>query len=89
MMASLSINYWNCQGLGARGPNTQRKIAFLETHFSSRPFDILALVETRHTVDDDLPNLIHEYSLTHHIVHTPMHASGTCGGIVVIMSTFF
>ena len=88
-MASLSINCWNCQGLGARGPNTKGKMAFLEKQFSSRPFDVLALVETRHTVVEDLPNLIHEYSLTHHIVHTPMHTADTCGGIVVIMSKIF
>ena len=89
MMATLSINCWNCQGLGALGPNTQMKMDFLETHFSSRPFDILGLVETRHSADDDLPNLIHEYSLTHHIVHTHMHASDTCGGILVVMSKLF
>ena len=87
-MMMMSINCWNCQGLGAT-PNTQKKMEFLETQFSSRPFDILALVETRHSVDDDLPNLIHEYSLTHHMVHTPMQASDTCGGIVVVMSKLF
>ena len=88
-MASLSINCWNCQGLGARSYNTQAKMDFLETHFSSSPFDILGLLETHHRDDDDIPILIQNYSITHHVTHTPMHESDSSGGIVVIISKIF
>ena len=88
-MATLSINCWNCRGINARSPNTQLKMDFLETHFSSKPFDILALVETHHRDEDDFPELLKEYRLTHHFRHTPQQVSDTCGGIVVVISSIF
>ena len=88
-MASLSINSWNCRGLNAGSANTQLKMDFLESHFSSRPFDILGLVETHHRNEDHFPPLIREYALTHHLSHTPMQASDSCGGIVVVYSKLF
>ena len=88
-MATLSINCWNCRGLNARSPNTQLKMDFLETHFSSHPFDILGLVETHHSSEDDFPEFIQEYRLTHHLQHTPKSSTDTCGGIVVVISKIF
>ena len=88
-MATLSINCWNCRSLSVHSANTQSKMDFLETHFSSRPFDILGLVETRHHTADDFPDLIKEYGLTHHLTHSPMHTTDTCGGIVVVVSRVF
>ena len=62
---------------------------FLETHFSSHPFDILGLVETHHSSDADFPDLINEYNLTHHLLHTPNVPSDKFGGIVVLISRIF
>ena len=89
MMGSLSINCWNCRGFSAHSSNTNAKLEFLETHFFSKPFDVLGLVENHHGSEADFPPLLQEYTLTHHLLHTPMHASDTCGGIVVVISKLF
>ena len=53
------------------------------------PFDILGLVETHHCDEADFPELIRDYSLTHHLLHTPKSPTDTCGGIVVVISKIF
>ena len=89
-MASFNVTSWNCRGIKARSPKTQAKADFLETHFSTRPFDILALLETHHKDLDDFPDLLQGYTHTHHCIHTPTQAPEThCGIIVVIDKTTF
>ena len=62
---------------------------FLETHFAPHPFDVLGLLDTHHSDESDFPQLLIELGLSHHLVHTPMPASDTSCGIVVVLSKLF
>ena len=84
-MASFNISSWNCRGIKAHSPATTPKIDFLETHFSSNPVDILALLETHHSGMTDLPPLFHGFAVTHHLLQTPAQAPDTYGGMVVVI----
>ena len=89
-MASFNVISWNCRGIKARSPSTPPKLDFLETHFSTHPFDILVLLETHHKDKQDLPALFQGYDLTHHLLHSPTQAPDThCGVVVVIDQTRF
>ena len=88
-MASLKLISWNCQGLRSDNSMTSQKMAFLETQYSQRPFDVLSLLETHHRNESDFPSLITAYKLRHHIIHTPVHPDDTYGGIILLINKTF
>ena len=54
-MATIKLISWNCQGLRLDSPQTFQKMYFLQTQYPQQQFDVLALLETHHTSDADLP----------------------------------
>ena len=62
---------------------------FLQNQYPTHQFDILTLLETHHTQKEDLPDLITEYSVHHHLIHSPAPISDPFSGIVVMVNGDF
>jgi len=88
-MADLKLVSWNCQGLRLDSPQTFQKMYFLESQYPQHKFDVLALVETHHNYETDLPPIFNEYRVNHHIIHTPAPPSDPFSGIVVVLNAQF
>ena len=61
---------WNSVGLRSSGDSTDQKIAFFDKEYPQAKFSVAAFLETHHKDEDDFPDLINEYMVTHHCIHT-------------------
>ena len=55
MMGSSGVICWNSAGIRAGSKSTPEKLAFLDSQFPNANFAILALVETHHKNEEDIP----------------------------------
>ena len=85
-MASPKVICWNSSGLRASAKSTPVKIAFFDKEFPKGNFAIAAFVETHHKNEDDFPDEIKEYLVTHHLLHTPTPPGQTQSGIIVLIN---
>ena len=84
-MAGLDLVLWNSGGLCASTTTTPQKMGFFDKEFPNANFSVAAFVETHHKSEHDFPELIREYALTHHLVHTPTPLDYSHGGIIVLI----
>ena len=84
-MARLNVVMWNSGGLRAAAGTTDHKMAFFDKEFFQADFSIAAFLETHHKNEDDFPDLINEYIVIHHNVHTPTPPDHTHSGIIVFV----
>ena len=70
-MAGVKVVMWNSGGLRAAAGSTGHKLASFDKEIRQADFSIAAFLETHHKNEDDFPDLINEYIVTHHYVHTP------------------
>ena len=85
-MASSKVVCWNSGGIRASAHTTEKKIAFFDNQFPMANFSIAAFVETHHKSEEDFPDEIKEYGVSHHILHTPTDTTETHGGIIVLIT---
>ena len=84
-MAGLKVVMWNSGGLRAAADSTDHKMAFFDKEFPQADFSIAAFLETHHKNEDDFPDLLNKYIVTHHCVHTPTPPDHTHSGIIVLV----
>jgi len=84
-MIAPTIVLWNSGGLRAPSKSTPAKTAFFDKEFPNANFDIAAFIETHHKNEEEIPDLIKEYTITHHLIHTPTPPSNTHAGIIVLV----
>ena len=84
-MAAPKIVMWNCGGIRAPTKSTPDKTAFFDKEYPKANFDIAAFVETHHRNEEEIPDLIKEYTITHHLIHTPTPPNCTHAGIIVLI----
>ena len=84
-MAGLKVVMCNSGGLRAAAGSTDHKLAYFDKEFPQADFSIAAFLEAHHKNEDDFPDLIHGYSVTHHYVHTPTPPDHTHSGIIVLV----
>ena len=85
-MASTKVICWNSAGLRASAGSTPAKVAFFDKEFPNGNFALAAFIETHHKNEDDFPEEIKAYLVTHHLIHTPTSAGETHSGIIVLIS---
>ena len=85
-MAGLKIVLWNSGGLCAAIPSTPLKMGFFDKEFPNANFTVAAFVETHHKTENDFPDLIQEYALYNHAIHSPRTPEQTHTGIIVLIS---
>ena len=86
MMAMLNVVMWNCGGLWATTPSTPQKMGFFDKEFPEANFSVTVFLETHHKNEDDFPDLIREYIITHHCIHTPTPHDHKHSGIIILIS---
>ena len=82
-MAGLSVVMWNSGGLRAAAPSTDQKMAFFDKEFPDANVSVAAFLETHHKSEDDFPDLINEYIITHHCIHAPTPLHPKHSGIII------
>ena len=85
-MSGLKVVMWNSGGLWASADSTDQKMAFFEKEYPQANFSVAAFLETHHKDEDDFPDLINEYMVTHHCIHTPTPPDHTHSGIIVLVN---
>ena len=85
-MAFQKVVCWNSAGIRASATSTPSKIAFFDNEYPNGNFAIAAFTETHHKGIDDLPEKFREYSVTHHLIHSPTSTSETHGGVLALIS---
>ena len=85
-MAGLKIVLWNSGGLCATTPSTPLKMGFYDKEFPNANFTVAAFVETHHKTENDFPDLIQDYALHNHVIHSPRTPEQTHTGIIVLIS---
>ena len=88
-MVELKCAMWNCGGLRASSNSTPLKMGFFDKTFPNANLDIAALVETHHRNEEDFPDLVTEYSVTHNIIHTPTPETHSHSGIILMINKDF
>ena len=88
-MAGLKIVWWNSCGLCASTPSTPRKTGFFDKEFTNANFSVAAFVETRHSSEDDFPDLIQEYAHHNHVIHFPRPPEHSHTGIIVLINKIY
>ena len=88
MIGSAKVICWNSSGIKADSSRTPEKLAFLDSQYPNANFAILALVETHHRNEGDIPEELKEYKTSHHLIHTPTHAE-SYGGLIVFITKDF
>ena len=88
-MAGLKIVWWNSCGLCASTPSTPRKTGFFEKEFPNANFSVAAFVETHHSSGDDFSDLIQEYALHNHVIHSPRPPEHSYTGIIVLINKIY
>ena len=84
-MGSSGVICWNSAGIRAGSKSTPEKLAFLDSQFPNANFAILALVETHHKNEEDIPGELLQYKSSHHLIHSPTHAE-THGGLILFIN---
>ena len=87
-MHTFKVRAWNCGGLRASTPSTNKKTMFFEKEFKT-DFDIFVFLETHHKTKNDIPPDILRYQTTHHIIHTKVAEKDTHTGILALISKDF
>ena len=77
---------WNSGGLWASAETMNQKMAFFDKEYPQANFTVTAFLETHHKDEDDFPDLINEYMVTHHCRHTPTPPDHTHSGIIVLVN---
>ena len=77
---------WNSAGLRASTVTTQEKMGFFNSQFPNGDFALAAFIETHHKTEEEIPDTIKEYKVTHHLIHTPTGAGQTHKGIIVLLN---
>ena len=85
-MIAPTIVMWNCGGIKAPSKSTPANTAFFDKEFPNANFDIAALIKTHHRNEAEIPGLIKEYTITHHLIHTPTTPNSTHAGIIVLVA---
>ena len=89
MMGQIKCVLWNSSGLRASANSTPHKMGFFDKTFPNASFDVAAFVETHHKNEDDFPSLIHEYKVTHQVIHAPTPETHTHSGIILLIRKTF
>ena len=84
IMADIDYVMWNCSGVLPTG-STSEKIDFLEITTKNK-FDILILIETHHTDENNVAPLLLRYKNTHHMIHTEASDGDPYSGIIMFIS---
>ena len=61
-------------------------MGFFDKEFPEANFSVAAFLETHHKNEDDSPDLIREYIITHHCIHTPTPHDHKHSGIIILIS---
>ena len=61
-------------------------MAIFDKEYPQANFSVAAFLETYHKDEDDFPDLINEYMVTHHCSHTPTPLDHTQSGIIVLVN---
>ena len=71
--------------LGHRTFHAPENVSF-DKELPETNFSVAALLETHHKNEDDFPDLIREYIITHHCNHTPTPHDHKHSGIIILIS---
>ena len=84
-MGVIKYVLWNSNGLRASADTRPRKMNYFDKTFPKAIFDVAAFVETHHKDEDDFPELILGYKVTHNIVHAPTQETHTHSGVIILI----
>ena len=88
-MANTKIVQWNCNGLRAAAESSTKKLQFFDKEYPNANFTIAVFLETHHREEDDFPEQLNEYQVTHHLIHAPAPPDHPFRGIIVLVSKAF
>ena len=88
-MAAIKVILWNCNGLRACADSTAHKMGYFDKMFPLANFSIAVFVETHHRNEEDFPEQINEYKVTHNIIHTPTPLGTSHSGVIVLIRKDF
>ena len=80
-MADIKCIMWNCSGLTLRS-SAEEKFHFINT---ITKFDILALVETHHTKNEDIYSKFHLLKNKYHFISSAAHKDDPYAGILLLI----
>ena len=63
-----------------------KKTGFFDKEFTDANFSVAAFLETHHRNENDFPDLIKEYIVTHHCIHTPTLPDYAYSGIIILVN---
>ena len=80
---------WNCNGLRANVASSISKLSFFDKEYPNGNFAVAIFLESHHRDENDFPDLLKEFQVTHHLLHTPTPPNHPHRGIIALISKGF
>lgn len=88
-MGLAKVISWNCNSMRASAESTISKLEFFDKEYPNGNFSIAVFLESHHRDVNDFPELLEEFKVTHHLLHTPAPKEHHHRGIIVLVSKTF
>ena len=80
---------WNCNGLRSNVASSISKLEFFDKEYPNGNFAVAIFLESHHRDENDFPDLLKEFQVTHNLLHTPTPPEHPHRGIIVLVSKQF